>query len=679
MAVSSPLGLILCGAVTIAASGFLALTVRRGNPFADRIATITHLAGALLAAFGLWRGWSSPDEPSGRLPWGLPFGSGRIALDGLSSAFLIPVLLVPAMGAWFGLAYWSGVERPESFRRLRIWFGLLAASLVVLLIARDGLLFLLAWEGMALAAFFLVATEHELRTVRVAAWTYFVATHLGTMALLAMLAILGSSTGSFELTPVGPAAIGQGTKLAILLLAVLGFGMKAGVMPLHVWLPPAHAAAPSHVSAVLSGVVIKTGIYGLARITSMLPDPPIVAGGLLLVLGVASGILGVLYAIGQHDLKRLLAYHSIENIGIIVIGLGLAELGRSLGRAEWVVLGLGGAILHVWNHALFKSLLFLAAGSVVRATRSREIDRLGGIAQRMPWTAACFLIGAVAICGLPPLNGFVSEFLVYLGLLCTVRAGELAALVAGAGVPALALIGALAVACFVKVYGAVFLGQPRSPLGLRVREAPAAMCAPMALLAAACLLIGLAPAAFLGILDRANASWAGTGGLPGSSAATLPELRALLPAGAISILGASIVVLGTAAFLVLRRRMGRTPRVLTWDCGYTAPSARMQYTSSSTAHELIRVSSWVLRPRERVHADTGWFPSRWRYSSRVVDVVLDLWIVPVWRRFERFVLWCRVLQQGRIQIYLFYVLLALAVAILSAAPLLRWLREFLAS
>jgi hydrogenase-4 component B len=666
----SPLGLILGGSVAIALSGFLGLAVRRSVRLAERLSTLAHLAGAAVATGGLWRGMSSPSALSAVVPWGLPWGSGRLGLDGISLAFLAPMLLVPAVGSWFGLRYWSGEQKPQSARLLRVWYGILSASLVLVLVARDGVLFLLAWEGMALSAFFLVGTEHEFRTVRVAAWIYFVATRVGTLALLAMFALLRASTGSFAMVPIDP-GIGQGTKLVLLLLAVIGFGSKAGLMPFHVWLPPAHGCAPSHVSAVLSGVVIKVGIYGLVRVTSILPDLPLVAGGMLLGLGVASGILGVLYAIGQHDLKRLLAYHSIENIGIIVIGVGLAVLGRSLGRPEWVALGLAGAILHVWNHALFKSLLFLSAGAVVHATGTREMDRLGGLAPRMPMTAALFLVGSVAICGLPPLNGFVSEFLVYLGLLRTVQVGGLASVIGGIGAPALSMIGALAVACFVKVYGAVFLGHPRSELGAKVHEAPSAMIAPMAVLAAACFLIGIAPGRFLGVLDRANASWAAPFGLQ------VPELDDLAPAGSISLSALVVLLLCAALLFLLRRRFGGADHVVTWDCGYAAPSPRMQYTAASTAQELVRLSAWVLRPREKLLRSASPFPAGWRYSSRVFDVVLDSWIRPAWRRVERWMMRFRVLQQGRIQVYLFYVLLALAAAILSAAPLEDFLRALL--
>src|SRR5262249_21310514 len=260
--------------------------------------------------------------------------------------------------------------------------------------------------------------------------------------------VLRAVSGSFALNPLDPDHLSPGLTTAIFVLALIGFGLKAGIMPLHVWLPSAHANAPSHVSAIMSGVLIKMGIYGLVRVTSLLPTPPLEWGTGVLGLGVVSGVLGVAYAIGQHDLKRLLAYHSIENIGIIVMGLGVALIGRSLGRADWVLLGLAGSLLHVWNHALFKSLLFLSAGSVIHSVHTPEIDHLGGLAKTIPGTALYFLIGAVAICGLPPLNGFISEFLVYLGLLGTLDGSRGPTFVGAAfAATALALIGALALAC----------------------------------------------------------------------------------------------------------------------------------------------------------------------------------------------------------------------------------------
>ena len=312
----------------------------------------------------------------------------------------------------------------------------------------------------------------------------------------------------------------------LFLLALVAFGIKAGVMPFHVWLPPAHASAPSHVSALMSGVLIKIGIYGIVRVLAMLPEPPVAWGVLLLLLGAASGIAGVAFAIAQHDLKRLLAYHSIENIGIIVMGIGLAVVGRATHAPLLVVLGLGAAVLHVWNHAIFKALLFLSAGVVVHATGTRDIDRMGGLGRALPWSSALFTLGAVAICGLPPLNGFVSELILYLGAFESLKlqAVRLGALVA----PVLAVIGALACACFVKVVGSVFLGMPRDHTVRPGHEAGWSMRAPMVILASLCVVLGVVPVIAFPVLDVAVASWMGQTG-----AGELPPLRELLPFPAI--------------------------------------------------------------------------------------------------------------------------------------------------
>src|ERR1035437_8753333 len=354
---------------------------------------------------------------------------------------------------------------------------------------------------MALAAFFSLSAQDDQRPVREVGYVYMVATRLATLCLIAMFAVLFVATGSFDFAASRP--IGPGAANAILILAIVGFGLKAGVMPMHVWLPGAHANAPSHVSALMSGVLIKMGIYGLVRVFSLFPHPPLWWGQLVLLFGGVSGVLGVAFAISQHDFKRLLAYHSVENIGIICMGLGVALLGRSLGNGALVALGLGGAMLHVWNHGLFKGLLFLSAGSVLHATHTREIDELGGLAKRMPWTALGFLVGAAAICGLPPLNGFISELLVYLGLFrsAALPPGSLwrsAAL----GAPALALVGALALVCLVKVHGAMFLGDPRSERTAGATESSRLILVPMAVLAGLCFVVGLLPWVVAPILDR---------------------------------------------------------------------------------------------------------------------------------------------------------------------------------
>lgn len=662
----------LVGALLMGASGVPGLLLGRRSSAGEWIAVALHGLGAVAALLGTALAFGARTAGASYSMWGLPFGSFRTAIDGLSAAFVVPLVLVPAMGSLYGLRYWSQRQHPVNGRKLRLFYGLLAASLVLVVIARDGVLFLLAWEIMALAAFFLVTTADGDAKTQSAGFIYFVTTHVGTLALFAFFALLASFTGSFGLDPVPAGSVPLAGSMGLFFLGLLGFGLKAGLMPLHVWLPGAHACAPSHVSAVLSGVVLKVGVYGLARMTCMLPHPPLFWGALLLAAGAASGVLGVVYAIAQHDLKRLLAYHSIENVGIIVMGLGLAMLGRSADRPDLIALGLGGALLHVWNHAFFKALLFLSAGWVIRQVHTHAIDRMGGLARTMPVTALLFLGGAVAICGLPPLNGFVSELLIYLGLLRAVQPGHAVGLAGAAfAVPVLAIIGALATACFVKVFGAVFLGLPRRAPAVETREAPLGILLPMFILAALCIAVGLLPVAALPLLDWAVATWSGS-----TTAVAIP-LRTLVPVWWISGLAAVIwigAVLGTAG---LRRRLHapRSERQGTWDCGYAAPGARMQYTASSFAQVPVSLFAWALHPREQVSRLRGPFPRLAAYQSHVNDVVLDEWIVPAMRWFERQAQQLRVLQTGRIQIYIVYVLIAVVALVLSIVPVTQFLRS----
>jgi hydrogenase-4 component B len=583
-------------------------------------------------------------------------------MDGLSALFLVPVFLVTLLGSVYGLGYWRQIEHPTNGRKLGLFYGLLAAGMAVLLVATDGFLFLVGWEVMALAAFFLVTTEDHKEEPREAGWVYFVATHLSTLCLFGLFALLFATTGSLVLEPIGSERMSPAMSTAMFVLALVGFGLKAGVMPLHVWLPGAHAAAPSHVSALMSGVIIKMGVYGIVRLTAILPHQRPEWGVVVLGLGAVSGVLGVAYAVGQHDLKRLLAYHSIENIGIIVMGIGLALLGRSLGRPDWVVLGLAGALLHVWNHAVFKALLFLSAGSVLHATHTREIDQLGGLAKLMPATAFCFLVGAVAICGLPPLNGFVSEFLIYLGLFRTLTASTGLVLVSAFAVPALALIGGLAVACFVKVYGAVFLGTARSEHPHHAQESAPTMIAPMAVLVACCLFIGLFPARVAPALTMGVESWA-----PGTADAR-GRLEAIAPLATVGIAGFALLC-GLLIAAVCLRWVIRHQTVAagaTWGCGYAAPTPRMQYTASSFAQMLVRYFAWALLPRVRKPKPhrLAMFPGSSGFHSEVPDAVLDRMVFPFMRMGAWILSLLRILQTGNIQAYLLYIFLALLVLLL---------------
>jgi hydrogenase-4 component B len=654
-------GLALLAVALAALSGLPGLVLARDSAAADRSgAALLGLALACAAAAAVALVAGAPERTLA-LPWLVAGERVVVGVDALSAFFLLPTLGIPAVASFYALAYWPAREHARSARRLRLVFGWIAAGAGLVVIARHAFAFLAGWELMALAAFFAITAEDEREGVRRAGFVYLACTRASTLALIGAFALLHAASGGFALRAVP--ALDPAASRALFGLAAVGFLLKAGAMPLHLWLPGAHAMAPTHVSAVLSGMLIKVGIYGVVRFASLLPPLPVADGVLVLALGLLSAVLGVAFALGQHQLKRLLAYHSIENIGIILIGVGLALLGRSLGHPEVELLGMAGALLHVWNHALFKALLFLGAGAVLRQCGSGEIDRLGGLARRLPATALGFGIGAVAICGLPPLNGFVSELLLYLGLLraLLLEEGGTRLLAVGA-VATLALVGGLAAACFVKVFGVVFLGEPRTPAAADAREAPRGMHAAMAVLALACVAIGLAPQLAVPLLERAVHSF------DPSLAAAAPRLAEAAPFGAISLAGVSLLAaLAALGAWSLRPRLRPALRTVTWDCGYGAPSARMQYTSSSFADGLVGLFRWALWPEvEAPRLARQPFPGEARLHVELPDPVLDRLTLPAARRLVQASAWFRWMQRGRVHAYVLYILLAILLGFLAA-------------
>jgi formate hydrogenlyase subunit 3/multisubunit Na+/H+ antiporter MnhD subunit len=539
------------------------------------------------------------------------------------------------------------------------FFNLLIGCMALVVVAANSILFLILWEIMSLSSFFLVTFENEKESVRRAGWIYLVATHIGTAFLLVLFLMLGRKAGgaTFDFDQILAAREAMAPIASVsFIFAIIGFGAKAGFIPFHVWLPEAHPAAPSHVSAVMSGIMIKTGIYGLLRTITFLGTPAPWWGWLLIGIGLSSGILGVLFALAQHDLKRLLAYHSVENIGIIALGLGLGVLGMSMDAPGLAVLGFGGGLLHVVNHALFKGLLFLGAGSVLHATGTLEIDHLGGLIKRMPWTAATFLIGAVAICGLPPLNGFISEFLIYASAFSAIEKPAMGA-AATLVIIGLALIGGLAVACFTKAFGVVFLGEPRSGHSTHAHEPGWAMRAPMLILAAGCVLIGLFARQAAGLTGRAVGA---VTGLP------IDEVRdhmtfAMGPLSSIVVIGCILVLL-IVLLGFLRRRLlaGRTvEKSCTWDCGYARPAPSMQYTASSFAQPLTRMFGTFLRPQIRSEEPDGLFPAYGSFKTETADFFRQNLYHPLFDGVARLASKLRWLQQGRVQLYIFYIALTL--------------------
>ena len=601
-------------------------------------------AGVTLLSGGTWE-WQSTWPLGGELP--------HLRLDGLSAFFLALLAVLGAAGTLYAEEYWSDEAHPSSAPSGRAWWNAMLTCMGLVLLSANGLHFLIVWELFTLSAYFLITRERQLPAVRQAGWLYLAASHAGTLCLFGFFAALRAQRGSWEIGPMREA-----TALAPLFwLALAGFGLKAGLFPLHIWLPSAHANAPSHVSAILSGVAIKMGIYGLARFSGWLPVPP-ASGWVIATLGVVSAVLGVAFALGQHDLKRLLAYHSVENIGIILIGLGFAIVAAARSEAQWGGLALAGGLLHVWNHGLFKALLFLGAGSVLHATGTREMSRLGGLWRAMPWTTGCFALGAAAIAGLPPLNGFISEWLVYLGLFGAVEERNAAA---GAAVPAailLAMTGALALACFVKVVGVVFLGAPRSEACTRAHECGPLMRTPMLILGGLCLAIGLAPALFWPALANATRAW-----YPAWHPVTPPA-----PLATLGMVNLAFALLATAAVGALFRRVrsnGLT-RAVTWDCGYAAPTARMQYTAGSFAGIITGWFAWILRPERHSHPVQGHFPAHASLLEHTPETVLEKVIEPAGRVVMLVSTAVRRLQHGRLQSYIFYLVVGLvALALLT--------------
>ncbi len=589
-------------------SGLLPLCWMRSTEAVRRTAFpllgLSGAAGLLGGVQALLRG-----ETAGRvLPVGLPWLKSHVQIDPLSGFFLAVVSLVTLVAAIYGPAYVREYEKgPQPLLPLTLFTGLFVAGMDIVLLAADAFSFMIGWELMSVTSYFLVAYQHQHEVNRKAAFIYLLMAQAGGLFILLGYGVLAGFGHGFDFGHMAAARLSPIWSTVAFLLAFVGFGMKAGIVPLHVWLPQAHPVAPSHISALMSGVMLKVAVYGFIRFSyDLLGGIHWQWGALVLFTGSASAVLGVLYALMQHDLKRLLAYHSVENIGIIYIGLGLSMIFAGTGHPALAALGLIAALYHCLNHALFKSLLFFGAGAVLQQSREQDLEKMGGLIRRMPVTAVCFLIGCISISALPPFNGFVSEWLTFQTALQgpVLANGILAALIPVAAA-VLALTGALAAACFVKVYGVCFLGLPRSERTAAATETARGPLAGQLVLALLCLVFGVLPSWTVGTLEHV-ATLFFPGGMPETTARGWLWLTPVAPE--VASYGAPMVLFGIAlawllawAWLHPRRRRMPVRVGPAWDCGFGPLNARMQYTATAFSMPIRRIFSPVWPKKEHYH------------------------------------------------------------------------------
>jgi hydrogenase-4 component B len=609
-----------------------AVALARNTNTSTIVYVATTAASAVMLLFAATHLLSGAPPLTKVLPLGLPWLGAHFRVDTLSAFFLSVVSLGAASASLYGLGYGKHEQAPH---RVLPFYPAFLAGMNLVVLADDAFTFLLSWELMSLASWALVLAHHRVKDNTEAGYIYLIMAGFGTFCLLLAFGLLAGSDGNyaFEGMRVGPPA--PAIAAYVLALALIGAGSKAGLVPLHVWLPLAHPAAPSHVSALMSGVMTKVAVYGFVRIVFDLVGTPTWWSGLVvLLIGGVTAAMGVLYALMQHDLKRLLAYHTVENIGIIFIGLGLALAFQANGMVAGAALAMTAALFHVFNHMLFKSLLFFGAGAVLTATGERDMEHLGGLIHRMPLTSFTFLVGCVAISALPPLNGFVSEWLTFQAILISPSLPQWALKFTIPAVGALlALSAALAAACFVKAFGITFLGRPRTQAAERAHEVDRYSLTAMFLLCAFCVLAGILPGFVIDGLGPAVQDLVG-GRMPQQAniawLTISPIAQSRSSYNGLLVLFFIAVSAAIAAFAVHRLASRALRRSDAWDCGFPDPSPATQYTAGSFAQPIRRVfGTLVFSAREHVEMPPPGALTPARFDVSMRDLIWDIFYAPV--------------------------------------------------
>lgn len=607
------------------------------------------------------------------LSGGQAFGDIALRVDGLSAWFILLTNFTFITGILYGRWYMKRYEGQGANLSLHFTSYILNQSAITgIYFIQNGLAFLCVWEVMALSAFILVIFEHGRMETLKAGINYLIQSHISIIFLTLGFIWVYSSTGSFDFSAISQYSFSESREAGLLLFLAffIGFAIKAGFVPFHTWLPRAHPAAPSHISGVMSGVIIKTGIYGILRMLMLIHENYLVLGYIILIFSVITGIYGVMLAIVQHNLKKLLAYHSIENIGIIGIGIGIGALGTGLDYPLMAFAGYAGALMHTLNHSLFKSMLFFCAGNIYQSTHSVNIERMGGLIKKMPHTALMFLLASLAICGLPPFNGFISEFLIYSGLYGALGTSSNSTIIIILSVSGLALIGGLALFCFTKAFGIVFLGTARHRHSDPVIEAGTQALLPKYMIAVFILLIGLMPQLFIRLLQNPVQEFTGLS-IPGN----YDHMIELMQHVSISIWA----LIALVAVIFLLRRMLTAPRVntkgITWGCGYTVASPSLQYTASSFVRSYSKIIKPLVLTNKNKDEIKDIIPlpmeAETHYQDKLEAGLID-WPVKNLRRFlGRF----RFLQNGSVQFYVLYgvVFIVISIAIPGIIRFIQYL------
>lgn len=640
--------------VLLAGGIFSLLTYRQFSLMKAGYITIT-TAGCLIGLYSIVAPLQGAVVVSFSQPW-LHLFNLSFTIDSLSAIFLIPIFAVCPLAVIYSYHYMSKAEQGARVGVNFFFTNMLIASMALVATADNIISFALVWELMSLTSFFLVLFEYQKEDTRRAGYIYFIFAQAGAMFIFAAFAVAFSQTGSYDFTSFS--TMPANSKTIVFILALVGFGSKAGIFPIHMWLPHAHPAAPSNISAIMSGVMIKMGIYGIIRLYAELGVTEMLFGQIVLVLGIVSGILGMVYANGSQDIKKLLAYCSVENIGIILIGAGIGMIGVAADNMVMASFGFAGCLLHVLNHSIFKSLLFLGAGSVLKKSGTKQIDQLGGLIKRMPKTGKSFLIGSVSISGLPPFNGFVSEFLIYYGAFHGLTMNGSPFIFTVFAILSLAIIGGLAATCFTKLVGVAFLGEPRSDKAAKAVETGWTMTLPMMILAAACLVIGVFPDPFVQTVFVGLKS--------------IKVLTPVSPAEVSVITGnlalAARLFFGLLILSILIQKAFYRKKVIdkgsTWGCGFTQPTVKMQYTGTSYAMSVVDFFRPFVQIRTKYSGINRIFPGQTTYKTHVDDIaetaLIDRIVSPLLYLLSKF----RWIQHGHIQLYIAYIIVTIIVLLL---------------